>query len=103
MDVVTFTFKSTKFQGDPTASEVPLLAPNPEEPFFDQLEKYRFDDGTRLDFRGDEKLSVNQLTERWAIRTSGRAKDLSPRSRCREPWEHKGLLQGRHRRSFRSG
>src|SRR6202021_1642087 len=59
MDAATFTFKSTKFQSDPTASGVPLLAPNPEEPFFDQLEKYRFDDGTRLDFRGDEELSVN--------------------------------------------
>jgi hypothetical protein len=59
MDVVTFTFKSTKFQSDPTASGVPLLAPNPEEPFFDQLERYRFDDGTRLDFRGDEGLSIN--------------------------------------------
>src|ERR1700733_2165187 len=59
MDAITFTFKSTKFQGDPTASGVPLLAPNPEEPFFDQLEKYRFDDGTRLDFRGDEELSIN--------------------------------------------
>jgi len=60
MDLVSFTFKSAKFQGDPTASGVPLLAPNPEENFFDQLEKYRFDDGTRLDFRGDEELSVNR-------------------------------------------
>jgi endonuclease/exonuclease/phosphatase family metal-dependent hydrolase len=59
MDLVSFSFKSAKFQGDPTASGVPLLAPNPEENFFDQLEKYRFDDGTRLDFRGDEELSVN--------------------------------------------
>jgi endonuclease/exonuclease/phosphatase family metal-dependent hydrolase len=59
MDVATFTFKSTKFQSDPTASGVPILAPNPEEPFFDQLEKYRFDDGTRLDFRGDDELSIN--------------------------------------------
>ncbi|WP_158789858.1 endonuclease/exonuclease/phosphatase family protein [Granulicella sp. L46] len=59
MDLVSFTFKSAKFQSDPTASGVPLLAPNPEENFFDQLEKYRFDDGTRLDFRGDEELSVN--------------------------------------------
>jgi endonuclease/exonuclease/phosphatase family metal-dependent hydrolase len=59
MDLASFTFKSAKFQGDPTASGVPLLAPNPEENFFDQLEKYRFDDGTRLDFRGDEEVSVN--------------------------------------------
>jgi endonuclease/exonuclease/phosphatase family metal-dependent hydrolase len=59
MDLVTFSFKTAKFQGDPTASGVPLLAPNPEENFFDALEKYRFDDGSRIDFRGDEELSVN--------------------------------------------
>jgi endonuclease/exonuclease/phosphatase family metal-dependent hydrolase len=59
MDVATFGFKTTKFQGDPTASGVPLLAANPEQGFFKELEKYRFDDGTRIDFRGDAGLSVN--------------------------------------------
>ena len=59
MDVATFGFKTTKFQGDPTASGVPLLAANPEQGFFKELEKYRFDDGTRIDFRGDAGLSLN--------------------------------------------
>jgi len=59
MDVASFGFKTTKFQGDPTASGVPLLAANPEQGFFEELEKYRFDDGTRIDFRGDEGLSLN--------------------------------------------
>jgi endonuclease/exonuclease/phosphatase family metal-dependent hydrolase len=59
MDLATFSFKTVKFQADPTASGVPLLAPNPEENFFDDLQKYRFDDGSRIDFRGDQKLSVN--------------------------------------------
>ena len=59
MDIASFTFKTTKFQGDPTASGVPLLAPNPEKGFFDDLANYRFDDGTRLDFRGDGELSVS--------------------------------------------
>jgi endonuclease/exonuclease/phosphatase family metal-dependent hydrolase len=59
MDVATFGFKTTKFQGDPTASGVPLLAANPEQGFFKELQKYRFDDGTRIDFRGDAGLSVN--------------------------------------------
>jgi hypothetical protein len=59
MDVASFSFKTTKFQGDPTGSGVPLLAPNPEQGFFKDVEKYRFDDGTRIDFRGDEELSVN--------------------------------------------
>jgi hypothetical protein len=59
MDVATFGFKTTKFQGDPTASGVPLLAANPEQGFFKELGNYRFDDGTRIDFRGDEGLSLN--------------------------------------------
>lgn len=37
---------------DPTAENVPLLAPNPEEQFFEALESFRFDDGTVFDFRG---------------------------------------------------
>jgi endonuclease/exonuclease/phosphatase family metal-dependent hydrolase len=59
MDVAAFAFKSTKFQADPTASGVPLLAANPEQKLFNDIRNYRFDDGTRLDFRGDEELSVN--------------------------------------------
>ena len=59
MDVASFGFKTAKFQADPTASGVPLLAANPEQGFFKDLDKYRFDDGTRIDFRGDADLSVN--------------------------------------------
>jgi endonuclease/exonuclease/phosphatase family metal-dependent hydrolase len=33
MDLASFGFKRTKFQGDPTASGVPLLAANPEQRF----------------------------------------------------------------------
>ncbi|MGC2212111.1 MAG: endonuclease/exonuclease/phosphatase family protein [Silvibacterium sp.] len=59
MDVASFGFKTAKFQADPTASGVPLLAANPEQGLFKELNKYRFDDGTRIDFRGDAALSVN--------------------------------------------
>ncbi|MGC1294537.1 MAG: endonuclease/exonuclease/phosphatase family protein, partial [Alloacidobacterium sp.] len=62
MDVASFGFKTAKFQGDPTASGVPLLAANPEQGFFKDLDKYRFDDGTRIDFRGDAELSVSGRT-----------------------------------------
>ena len=58
MDVAGIAFKTTKFQSDPTASGVPLLAANPEQGLFKELNKYRFDDQTRLDFRGDAGLSV---------------------------------------------
>jgi hypothetical protein len=59
MDLATFAFKTTKFQGDPTSSGVPLLAANPEQGFFKNLDKFRFDDGTQLDYRGDAGLSLN--------------------------------------------
>jgi endonuclease/exonuclease/phosphatase family metal-dependent hydrolase len=59
MDVASFGFKTAKFQGDPTASGVPLLAANPEQGFFKELQKYRFEDSTRIDFRGDEGLSLS--------------------------------------------
>jgi hypothetical protein len=59
MGVTTFAFKSTKFQGDPTASGVMLLAANPEQKFFKTLKAYRFSDGAQVDFRGDAALSAN--------------------------------------------
>jgi endonuclease/exonuclease/phosphatase family metal-dependent hydrolase len=59
MDIASFTFKTTKFQGDPTASGVPFLAANPEQKLFKDLGNYRFEDGTRVDFRGDAELSAN--------------------------------------------
>ncbi len=58
MDVAGLAFKTTKFQSDPTASGVPLLAANPEQGLFRDLNKFRFDDKTRLDYRGDAALSV---------------------------------------------
>ena len=59
LDVASFGFKATKFQADPTASGVPLMAANPEQGLFKNLEKYRFEDGSRIDFRGDAALSVS--------------------------------------------
>ncbi|HWY69194.1 MAG TPA: endonuclease/exonuclease/phosphatase family protein [Terriglobales bacterium] len=59
MDIASFAFKSTKFQADPTTSGVPFLAANPEKGFFEYLDDFRFDDGTRVDFRGDAELSVS--------------------------------------------
>jgi Endonuclease/Exonuclease/phosphatase family len=58
MDIAGIAFKTTKFQSDPTASGVPLLAANPEQGLFKDLNKFRFDDQTRLDYRGDAELSV---------------------------------------------
>jgi endonuclease/exonuclease/phosphatase family metal-dependent hydrolase len=58
MDIAGLAFKTTKFQSDPTASGIPLLAANPEQGFFKELNKYRFEDQTRFDYRGDAELSM---------------------------------------------
>ena len=44
---------------DPTRASIPLIGDNPEARFFDVLEKFRFDDGSGFDFRGDSEHSVN--------------------------------------------
>ena len=38
---------------DPTRASIPLMGDNPEAKFFSTLEKFRFDDGSAFDFRGD--------------------------------------------------
>jgi endonuclease/exonuclease/phosphatase family metal-dependent hydrolase len=45
---------------DPTAKNVPFLGPNPEAALFDLLERFRFQDGTVIDFRGDKQHSINE-------------------------------------------
>jgi hypothetical protein len=54
------SFKAIRFQSDPTAAGVKILAENPERPLFQTLEKFRFGDGTTLDFRGVQaRVSTN--------------------------------------------
>ena len=44
---------------DPTRASIPLVGDNPEARFFSTLEKFRFDDGSAFDFRGDSQHSAN--------------------------------------------
>jgi endonuclease/exonuclease/phosphatase family metal-dependent hydrolase len=92
MDLASFSFKTTKFQDDPTTSGIPLLACNPEEGFFDDVEKYRLDDGTRLDFRGDAGLSLSGRGGTLGNSNERDSKGLSQRLRCLEPSAQKGNL-----------
>ncbi len=59
-DVLIGGFAAIKNYRDPTAEHVPIVAPNPERGLFDLLESFRFEDGTRFDFRGDKRRSVNK-------------------------------------------
>lgn len=57
---VTRTFSNiTKNFQNPTARHIPLLAPNRLRKFFDMIEDFEFDDGTRFDFRGDRERSAS--------------------------------------------
>ena len=44
---------------DPTETSIPLIGDNPEAKFFATLERFRFDDGSAFDFRGDPEHSAN--------------------------------------------
>jgi len=48
-----------QYRIDPTAANIPGLSPNLERGFFTSLEKFRFDDGTAIDFRGVPARTVN--------------------------------------------
>jgi endonuclease/exonuclease/phosphatase family metal-dependent hydrolase len=49
----------TRKVDDPTETSIPLLGENPEAKFFSTIEKFRFDDGSAFDFRGDAEHSAN--------------------------------------------
>jgi len=45
-------------QADPTVKSVPLVAPNHESEFFDDLKDFQFADGNSFDFRGERERSI---------------------------------------------
>jgi hypothetical protein len=47
---------------DPTATSIPLVAPNPESGLFSLAKDFRFADGTSFDFQGDRERSINGST-----------------------------------------
>lgn len=44
---------------DPTARNIPFVAPNREAALFSEVEKFRFRDGMVFDFRGDSERTIN--------------------------------------------
>jgi endonuclease/exonuclease/phosphatase family metal-dependent hydrolase len=63
---------------DPTETSIPLLGDNPEAKFFSTLEKFRFDDDSAFDFRGDARHSVNGRGGRLANSNERSAKGFEP-------------------------
>jgi endonuclease/exonuclease/phosphatase family metal-dependent hydrolase len=48
----------TKNFQDPTATDIPIIAPNSQRKMFDLIRDHRFDDGGAFDFRGDRLRST---------------------------------------------
>jgi endonuclease/exonuclease/phosphatase family metal-dependent hydrolase len=63
---------------DPTQVSIPLLGDNPEARFFSTLEKFRFDDGSAFDFRGDAEHSANGHGGRLANSNERSLKGFEP-------------------------
>jgi hypothetical protein len=89
-------FKNIRFQGDPTAAGVKVLAENPERGFFQSLDKFRFSDGTAVDFRGVKDCSVppttgtladsNQRASKGFTTTFQFERRLGPKGKFRLDW-----------------
>lgn len=52
------TIRSRLTGTDPTTRNVPLIAPNKEAEFFEDLKEFRFADGGAFDYRGEESRST---------------------------------------------
>ena len=59
-DAVSATLTFGRNHGDPTVRHIPFLMPNEERKFFSLLKDFRFDDGGRLDFRGEPSRSFGE-------------------------------------------
>jgi endonuclease/exonuclease/phosphatase family metal-dependent hydrolase len=59
LEAALVTARHFRILSDPTVSHIPLIAPNAEAKFFQDLEEFRFSDGGAFDFRGDRKRSAD--------------------------------------------
>lgn len=55
----TFALNYFKNFNDPTARDIKVLGNNKEAALFNDLERFRFEDGGRFDFRGDSSRTLN--------------------------------------------
>jgi len=60
------TSNLTRNYQDPTARNIPVIAPNPASGLFKSIENFRFEDGGAFDFRGDKNRSINEKNEKLA-------------------------------------
>lgn len=63
---------------DPTAFSVPILLPNPSKRLFNDLERFRFSDGTGFDFSGERRRSFRHRGRPLADSNQRAWKGFSP-------------------------
>ena len=68
-----------QYRIDPTSANLPGASPNLERGLFTTLEKFRFADGTAIDFRGVRNVPSTGEQARWLIPTSEGMVDSCPR------------------------
>jgi endonuclease/exonuclease/phosphatase family metal-dependent hydrolase len=79
---------STRNLQDPTASHVPLLAPNSLKEMFQMIEYYRFYDGGAFDFRGDKERSVGGKSKKLANSNQRDLKGFKTTFQVKRPIAH---------------
>lgn len=64
--LLTTGLNAYRKQADPTVRSIPLVAPNPEAGFFQELKDFRSDGGGAFDLRGERGRSVDDQTGPYA-------------------------------------
>ncbi len=67
-----------QYRVDPTSANIPGASPNLERGFFGSLEKYRFADGTAIDFRGVPERTINGSSGTLADSNQRQSKGFTP-------------------------
>src|SRR5690606_17547505 len=69
----------------PLAMHVPVIFPNKTRGLFSGVEKFRFTDGGKFDFRGDKERSINRSSAKLANSNEKAIKGQTPTFRVQRP------------------
>ena len=65
-DAIGLGFGFARVERDPTADNIPIIAPQTEGELFDEVEDFRFADGRAFDFRGEKRRSIDKKSRKLA-------------------------------------
>ena len=82
-----------EYRVDPTSANIPGASPNLESGFFKKLEKYRFDDGTAIDFRGVKARTINDTAGTLADSNQRQSMGFTPTFVTELIWGNVGIAR----------